>query len=582
MPPASQLPATSPAIAGMVAYQVPRHPAPLDLLLDGIGGLPTPPDLFDRLRAADPDALVRGYPDARSLQAALAARHGLTPDRVLVTAGGDDALDRACRAYLAPGRSIVLPAPTFEMIGRYARWAGATIHEVPWPGGDWPIDAVLAAATPDTTLVAVVSPNNPTGQVIDADALRRLSAALPRVLLLVDLAYVEFADEDLTAVVADLPNAVAFRTLSKAWGLAGLRVGYAIGPAEAIAALKVAGNPYSVSGPSLFLAEARITQDADASAAYITQVRADRDELASSLRGLGLDAQRSQANFVFARTPRAAWVQDGMAGLGIAVRGWPGHDTLADAIRVNVPGTPAERDRVRAAFRSVLAPEAILFDADGVLVDVSGSYREAIRATALHFGVTITSDEIAAAKALGHANNDWVLTRALLAAHGVDVGLDAVTEVFERVYQGHGEAPGLKTTERARVDRALLERLRGSYRVAMVTGRPRRDADELIEREGWRDLFEVTVVMGESASKPDPAPVRLALQRLGVRHAWMLGDTVDDVRAARAAGVVPIGIYAPPAEGDSPEALASATALLLRAGAARVLPSPTMLESLLS
>ncbi len=581
MPPVSQLPATAPAIAGMVAYHVPRHPAPLDLLLDGIGGLPAPPDLFDRLLGADPDALVRGYPDARSLQAALAARHALPTDRVLVTAGGDDALDRACRAYLAPGRSIVLPSPTFEMIGRYARWAGATIHDVAWPGGDWPIEAVLAAVTADTTLVAVVSPNNPTGQVVRGDVLRRLSAALPGVLLLVDLAYVEFADEDLTAVVAALPNAVAFRTLSKAWGLAGLRVGYAVGPAEVIAALKVAGNPYTVSGPSLFLAEARITRDVAASVAYVEQVRAGRDELAGSLRDLGLDAQRSQANFVFARSPRAAWVQDGMAGLGIAVRGWPGHETLADAIRVNVPGTASERDRVRAAFRSVMAPEAILFDADGVLVDVCGSYREAIRATAASFGVEVSAAEISAAKALGHANNDWILTRALLAAHGVDASLDAVTEAFERIYQGHGATPGLKLAERARVDRAMLERLRGRYRIALVTGRPRRDAVELLEREGWLDLFEVMVVMGEAPSKPDPAPVRLALERLGVQHAWMLGDTVDDVRAARAAGVVPIGIYAPPAEGDSTEALADATTLLLRAGAARVLPSPTMLESLL-
>ena len=577
----SSLPPTSPAITGMVAYQVPRHPAPLDLLLDGIGGLPAPPDLFDRLRNASPDALVRSYPDARGLQALIAARHGVPPEQVLVTAGGDDALDRACRAYLAPGRSIVLPTPTFEMIARYARWAGADIREVPWPGGDWPIEAVLAEVGPNTSVVAVVSPNNPTGQVISGAALRQLSAALPGVLLLVDLAYVEFADEDLSAVVLELPNAVAFRTLSKAWGLAGLRVGYALGPAAAIAALRVAGNPYSVSGPSLFLAEARITGDAAASQAYIAQVRADRDALTEELRGLGLDAQRSQANFVFARSPRAAWVVEGMAGLGIGVRGWPGHPTLGDAIRVNVPGTPAERERVRHAFRAVLAPEAILFDADGVLVEVSGSYREAIRATAAAFGVEVTGADIAAAKALGNANNDWVLTRALLLARGVDVSLEAVTDTFERLYQGEGSSPGLKLTERARVDRAYLERLAARFRIAMVTGRPRRDADELIEREGWGGLFEVTVVMGDTTPKPDPAPVQLALDRLGVRHAWMLGDTVDDVRAARAAGVVPIGIHAPPAEGDSDAAFAASTTLLTRAGAARVLLSPTSLESLL-
>jgi histidinol-phosphate aminotransferase len=577
----SALPPTAPAIAGMTAYHVPRHPAPLDLLLDGIGGLPAPSDLFDRLRDADPDRLVRGYPDARPFAATLAAIHGLPAERVLVTAGGDDALDRACRAYLAPGRSIVLPTPTFEMIARYATWAGATVHEVPWPGGPWPVDAVLAAVRPDTTVVAVVSPNNPTGQVIDADTLRRLSAALPGVLLLVDLAYVEFADEDLTAVVAELPNAVAFRTLSKAWGLAGLRVGYAVGPRQAIDALRVAGNPYAVSGPSLHLAERRLTSDGEASAAYIAQVRADRDALTDALRALGLDAQRSQANFVFARTPRAAWVQDGLAGLGIGVRGWPGHRTLGDALRINVPGEPVATARLHAGLRAVLAPEAILFDVDGVLVDVSGSYREAIRVTAASFGVPVTADDIARAKARGHANNDWLLTAALLAERGVTVSLDEVTARFERAYQGHDGAPGLKSTERARIDRATLERLRARYTLALVTGRPYRDAMELLEREGWRDLFDAAVVMGETAAKPDPAPVRAAMERLGVRHAWMLGDTVDDIRAARAAGVVPIGVHAPDPAAPLDVDLARATDLLLRAGAARVLSTPLHLEALL-
>lgn len=567
------LPRPSPAVAGLAPYRVPRHPAPLDLLLDGIGGLPSPPDLFARLADADPDALVRNYPDTGPLAARLAADLGVAADRVLVTAGADDALDRACRAYLAPGRSLVLPAPTFEMIPRYARWAGAEVREVPWPAGDWPLDAVVAAVDATTTLVAVVSPNNPTGQVITGAALRALSAALPDVLLLVDLAYVEFADDDLTSVVTTLPNAVAFRTTSKAWGLAGLRVGYAVGPAEVIAALRVAGNPYPVSGPSLHLAAARL-DDAAASAAYVARVRADRDTLTAAMRALGLDAQRSQANFVFARTPRAGWLRDGMAGLGIGVRAWPGHPTLGDAVRINVPGDAAADARLHHALRSVLAPEAILFDVDGVLVDVSGSYREAIRRTAAHFGEDVTGADIAAAKARGNANNDWVLTRALLADRGVDAPLSDVTAVFERLYQGDGDHPGLKTTERARFTRAQLERLRARRPLALVTGRPRRDAMEFIAREGWTDLFDVAVVMGETAPKPDPAPVRAALARLGVRTAWMIGDTVDDVRAARAAGVVPLGMVAP---GEDPARVAP---LLLAAGAARVIEAPD-LEALL-
>lgn len=570
------LPPLSPQVAGLTAYSVPRHPAPLDVLLDGIGGLPSPADTFDALRDADPDALVRGYPDARALTAHIAALHGVAPERVLVTAGADDALDRACSAYLAPGRSIVLPWPSFEMIPRYARWAGAEVREVSWPGEEWPLAEVLAACDATTTIVACVTPNNPSGAVVTPNQLRALAAARPDTLILVDHAYVEFADTDLTHVALELPNAVVFRTLSKAWGLAGLRVGYALGAPEAITALRAAGNPYPVSGPSLWLAERRLAEGGERVAAYIAEVRATRDGLADTLRLLGLDVARSQANFIFARcgtAERALWLRDGLAGLGIGIRAWPGHPLLGDAVRISVPGDAAERARLEAGLRAVLAPEALLFDADGVLVDVSGSYRAAILATAHSFGADVTEADVARAKAVGDANNDWVLTQRLCKARGIDVPLDEVTARFEALYQGTDDAPGLKRTEIARIDRATLDRFaappgRAPRRLAVVTGRPRRDCDELLTREGWTDRFEVTVVMGETAPKPDPAPVRLALQRLRLHRAWMFGDTVDDIRAARAAGVVPIGIVAPG------EDVAVATERLLRAGAAKVFANP--------
>jgi histidinol-phosphate aminotransferase len=562
---AHRLPPPSPAVAGMTPYHVPRHPAPLDLLLDGIGGLTPPADLFRGLDDADPETLVRQYPSAAPLVADLAARLGLPPERVMATAGGDDALDRLCRAWLAPGRSIVLPVPTFEMIPRYATWAGAEIREVPWTDETWPLDAVLARVDATTTLIAVVSPNNPSGQVITPDQLRALSAAAPHALLLVDLAYVEFADDDLSPLVASLPNAVGFRTLSKAFGLAGLRVGYAFGPAEVIAVLRAAGNPYTLSGPSLHLARRQLAQSGETSRAFIGRVRAQRDALTATLRSLGVPAQRSQANFVFARTPRALWIRDALAGLGIGVRAWPGHPTLSDAVRINVPGDDAIFARVEHALRAALAPEALLLDMDGVMVDVGGSYRAAIVATAAHFGAVVTDDDVRAAKAAGGANNDWVLTQRLLAERGVDMPLATVTEAFEARYQGTPEAPGLKSTERDLLTRAQLERLAGAYRLAVVTGRPRRDAWEVLERSGIADLFSAVVVMEDGPPKPDPFPVQHALRTLGVTHAWMVGDTVDDVRAARAAGVVPVGVVPPgePAERVTPT--------LLGAGAARVL-----------
>jgi len=354
-------PRPSPGVAGERAYHVPRHGAPIDLALNGNEGVAPPRALLTDLAAHDPE-LLRRYPSAAPLEAALAARFGLDPDRVLVTAGGDDALDRAFRAFLGPGRVVVMPTPTFVMLPKYARLVGATVQTVPWPGGAYPTDAVLAALTPDTAAICVVSPNNPTGAVATADDLRRLAAAAPDALLIVDLAYGEMADDDLTAVALTLPNALVFRTFSKAWGLAGARLGYVLGPAPLVAYTRAAGNPYAVSAPSVALGLARLAAGQGDVDAYVATVRAERAALAERLRELGAEVPDSQANFVLARFSRhatAVWLHDALAGLGIAVRLFGEEPAeLCGAIRITCPGDSVALNRVLHALTAALQPGA--------------------------------------------------------------------------------------------------------------------------------------------------------------------------------------------------------------------------------
>ena len=210
-------------------------------------------------------------------------------------------------------------------------------------------------------------------------------------------------------------------------------------------------------------------------------------------------------------------------------------------------------------------PEAILFDLDGVLADVSASYRMSIIETAKSFGVSITVDDISAIKARGNANNDWQVTQRLLLDHGLALSLAEVIGRFESLYQGTETEPGLRATETLLVERPWLELLGRRYSLAVVTGRPRRDAERFLHDNGIRDLFAALVCMEDAELKPSPMPVRLALGHLGVTRAWMLGDTPDDLVAARAAGVVPVGV-APPGE-----RLESAKTTLIEAGAACVL-----------
>lgn len=545
----------------------------VDLRLDCNEGLPVQEELLHDVDIKCGE-ILRRYPSTRLLETQLASRFSVGSDEVLVTAGADDALDRVCRAVLAPGRDLILPEPTFEMLRRYATLTGANIVRVNWLGA-FPIERILQSVTPDTAAIAVVSPNNPTGAVVTPDDLEKLSEAVPQALLIVDLAYAEFADDDLTHYALQLPNAVVIRSMSKAWGLAGLRVGYAIGSSKIIDCMRAVGEPYPVSGLSLAIASSWLERGRKHVESFIRSIRSERSELTQLLQRLGQEPYPSQANFVCARFRNAEWVRDGLAGLGIAVRAFPDCEDLTGFLRVTCPGDSNSYQRLKAGLETVITPQALLFDLDGVLADVSRSYRVAIQATIESFGVRVDQKTISQAKASGNANNDWELSRRLLRENGVDVPLNEIVRSFEDFYQGTPEAPGLRKNERLITSPAFLRRLATKLNLGVVTGRPRCDAERFLNENGIREFFRTIVCMEDAPAKPDPAPVRLALDRLGAQRAWMIGDSPDDVRAARLANVVPLGISAP---GDDP---AIASTALEDAGAARVLSNIEELESLL-
>lgn len=335
------------------AYSVPRATAPTDLRLDANEGASPSPEL---LAAAGLPSAWRRYPSVGELESCLAARFGVAPSRVLVTAGADDALDRVCRSVLRPGDDAVFPEPGFVVMRRWIELADATVTSVPWPDGPYPTDAVLDAVTPRTRLVVITSPNNPTGGVMDADGLRRIARTLPHRLVLLDCAYAEFADEDLTSVGLGLPNVVVVRTFSKAWGLAALRVGWAMGAPETIGWLRAAGLPYPVAGPSLAMARAAL-DDEDRVTRFVARVRTERAALIDALAAAGARPQPSQANFVLARVDDSLEWRDRFASRGIAIRAFPGVPGLEDAVRIACPGDPASFDRLLRTLSDLFPSE---------------------------------------------------------------------------------------------------------------------------------------------------------------------------------------------------------------------------------
>lgn len=499
------------------AYAPERPTAPCDIDLAGTEAGGVPPALM----CGQPDAeLARGarYPDPRTLASLLAARRGVAAEHVLVTAGADDALERACRAMLSPGRNAIVTDPTFEMIPRYIALTGAELRAAPWPSGALPADELISLADERTSLVAIVSPNNPTGAVATIAEIRRVHDAIPTALILLDLAYIEFADDDITEAALTLPRVVATRTLSKAWGMPGIRVGYAAGAPETIAWMRRAGGPYAVSAVSLGIAERALRSGGGWRDATVTAVRRNRERLDALLTDLGAAPLASQANFVTVAGGAASWIADALAGFSVATRLLAGSECTR--VRITVPTSDAVFERLELALRTALAPEAILFDLDGVLADV--------------------------------------------------------TEVHQRLDQGHGAERGLKERESLVVTREWLASLAARLPLAIVTGRSRADATALLSRSGVLDLFAAVITRDDGPIAPDRFPVAAACRALGTTRAWMLGDTPDDIVSARSAGVLPIGVVAP---GDAAELLRDS---LTRAGASRVLNTTTELTSCLS
>ena len=565
-------------IALLQAYRVPTHGAPIDLYLAGNEGTPRDANCLPQL--ADPE-LFRRYPDVDALEAEIAKTHGVTADRVLVCAGADDALARAIRSVAAPDRAVILPIPTFEMLDRYVVLSGCDLKTVRWDTGQYPCSEVISLVDSNTAAIVVVSPNNPTGAIATADDVTKLCRAAPGALIVIDQAYGEYADVDLVPVATRHPNAVIMKTMSKAWGLAGLRIGYVIGEPEILRWMRAVGQPYAVSSLSVAAARKALKDDRDWVRDRVAQVRKEREALHALLDELGQRPRQSSANFVLAEFDDALWVRDALSGLGIAIRNFPGRPELNQCLRISCPGNDQQYERLDAALRAALAPQALLFDMDGVLADTSHSYREAVVRTAASFGVEVTREDVTREKMAGDANDDWLLTQRMVSDRGRSVSYDDIVARFEEHYQGRDGAEGLWRSEQLLVKVETLQALSAQYKLAIVTGRPRSDALRFLRMFDLERLFSVVVCREDADLKPSPSPVRRALEDLAVAHAWMFGDTPDDLVAARLAGVVPVGVLAPgdvseladtldKNENSSGDAVCSA---LISAGASRVFPN---------
>jgi histidinol-phosphate aminotransferase len=307
-------------------------------------------------------AELHRYPDGGSaaLRRALAARFGLDPARIVCGTGSDELIQHLCHIYGGPGTDIVMSMHGFTMYQIAGTYAGSRVLKAPERNLTASVDQLLAAVTPETTMLFLANPNNPTGSLLPQSEMLRLRAGLrPDILLVVDAAYCEYVTSpgyDPGIALADAgESTVMLRTFSKVFGLGGMRVGWAYGPAAVVDALNRVRGVFNVNLAAQAAAVAALAEPGwvEKSVAHNLQWRA---WLTSALERAGIRVWPSEGNFILADFDVAARAAEANAFLkarGIIVRAMAAYD-LPQCLRVTV-GTAEECGLVAEALAEFMA-----------------------------------------------------------------------------------------------------------------------------------------------------------------------------------------------------------------------------------
>ena len=292
------------AVKNLRAYRPPlagRQGLRLDFNESTVG---CSPRVLERLRSLDAEALAR-YPEREPVEAEVARVFKLDPAQILLTNGVDEAIHLLCSTYLEAGDEALIVVPTFAMYALFAAAEGARVVEVQaGENFEFPLEAVLARVNSQTRLIMVANPNNPTGSAVARDVLIRIAEAAPNAAILVDEAYFEFHGETVLDGTTLPMNLFVARTFSKAYGLAGLRIGILAGRAQTMAMVRRVASPYNVNAAALAVLPDAL-RDQQYVDQYAAEVRRNRRTLERELQNLGLHYWPSHANFVLVRVGAA-------------------------------------------------------------------------------------------------------------------------------------------------------------------------------------------------------------------------------------------------------------------------------------
>ncbi|HUK18885.1 MAG TPA: histidinol-phosphate transaminase [Bryobacteraceae bacterium] len=342
-----------PAVAAMKPYSPPTAGRTDKLRLDfNENTVGCSPRVIEALHVALDAGSLAVYPEYGEAKQTIAAYFHVQPDQFVFTNGTDEAIQVFVNAYVDDGQEVVLLKPSYAMYRFYSEVAGAALREIeyPYPGMEFPLEALLAVITPQTRAVILANPNNPTGTGVSFLGLERILHRARRAVVMIDEAYYEFCGVTALTEIERLPNLFVCRTFSKVFGMAGMRLGCLFSHQANVAFLHKAQSPYSVNSLAVAAAQAAV-EDTAYVHNYVAEVLAARELLCFGLEKLGIAYVPSSANFVLGHFgPRALEVRDALRDEAILVR-----DRSYEApgcVRITV-GTREQMRRLLSALEEI-------------------------------------------------------------------------------------------------------------------------------------------------------------------------------------------------------------------------------------
>jgi len=482
------------------------------------------------------------YPDRQVIEILIAEKYNTEKENIFLSNGGDESIELLFKLCKLNKKSILLPLPAFSQY----------THQL----GIWDIENCIVEGKPDLSIdtvaikenlkpnqwLVLTRPNNPTGECLDKEVLTDLiiSAKAKGANVFLDEAYIQFyIENDAINYSLEYDNVISLYTFSKAYGLAGARLGYLMGNQVLIEDFKKIAMPFNVNQLSLQVAKLGLQNETEVRS-YCSKISDNRNEIYAFLTACNIEVCDGKGNFLlFKVKPKLKQILALFMGKnGIQIK--TDVNDLTDWVRITIP---EDIQLLMQVLKTIFSPQILGFDMDGVLIDTSRSYDACIVETVNHFTkTTISSAKIVELREKGGFNNDWDLSQGLIKQQGFDLEFEDVVNIFQQFYVGQDQKPGLKENEvNLLSDQNKNTFFNKKYLTAIVTGRPKPEAIDGVLKLKINPDFVISAD-DVNQQKPSPQGINWLKSTTGKKRMWFCGDTVDDMQAGMAAGCVCIGI----------------------------------------